>query len=189
MVGFKLGQNADGNFSENRSLRVLQKYASEIGLDKKTGIEISQRQHLMFQTVSSSVLYRTGYQCLPPVSLHVMRQQLLLPEQFMICSLLDKVTDSQGKTLKKYAPSANQMSDVPGNVWDDIHDGMRRVVETHEQFNGLGVALAGKTGTAEVDIYHPNHGLFMGYASRLQMNRNMLLQCELRTDILPVMHV
>ncbi len=42
---------------------------------------------------------------------------------------------------------------------------MRRVVETHEQFNGLGVTLSGKTGTAELDIYHPNHGLFIGYTT------------------------
>ena len=46
----------------------------------------------------------------------------------------------------------------------DIHDGMYRVVQTHEQFNGLGIEVAGKTGTAEIDIYHPNHGLFLGYA-------------------------
>ena len=52
------------------------------------------------------------------------------------------MTDAQGKTIEEYAPSvANEMSDVPGNVWEDIHDGMRRVVETHEQFNGLGVTL------------------------------------------------
>ena len=81
-------------------------------------------------------------------------------------SLLDKVTDSQGKILTEYAPSVkNQMTDVPSSVWDDIHDGMRRVVETHEQFNGLGVTLSGKTGTAELDIYHPNHGLFIGYTT------------------------
>lgn len=24
--------------------------------------------------------------------------------------------------------------------------------------------VAGKTGTAEVDVYHPNHGMFIGYA-------------------------
>ena len=42
MVGFKLGQDGEGNFSENRSLAVLQKYASLIGLDKKTGIEITE---------------------------------------------------------------------------------------------------------------------------------------------------
>ena len=88
--------------------------------------------------------------------------------RFIFCdlSLLDKVTDSQGKILTEYAPSVkNQMTDVPSSVWDDIHDGMRRVVETHEQFNGLGVTLSGKTGTAELDIYHPNHGLFIGYTT------------------------
>ena len=41
---------------------------------------------------------------------------------------------------------------------------MRRVVETHEQFDDLFMEISGKTGTAEVDIYHPNHGLFIGYA-------------------------
>ena len=68
--------------------------------------------------------------------------------------------------MKEYGSSVvNQMSDVPDNVWNDIHEGMRRVVLTHEQFNGLGVTLSGKTGTAELDIYHPNHGLFIGYTT------------------------
>ena len=49
-------------------------------------------------------------------------------------------------------------------MWDDIHDGMYRVVQNHNQFNGLGMAVSGKTGTAEVDYYHPNHGLFIGSA-------------------------
>ena len=38
------------------------------------------------------------------------------------------------------------------------------VVQTHRQFDGLGVDVAGKTGTAEVTVYHPNHGMFVGYA-------------------------
>ena len=67
-------------------------------------------------------------------------------------SLLDKVTDSQGQTQKTYEPVVkSEMTDVSSHVWEDIHDGMRRVVQTHEQFNGLGVALSGKTGTAEID--------------------------------------
>ena len=79
----------------------------------------------------------------------------------------------------------NEMSDVPNNVWEDIHDGMRRVVQTHEQFNGLGVTLSGKTGTAELDIYHPNHGLFIGYTTLtcLRETRNMRLQSVLQMDI------
>ena len=58
--------------------------------------------------------------------------------------LLDKVTDSQGQTQKTYETVVkSEMTDVPSHVWEDIHDGMRRVVQTHEQFNGLGVALSG----------------------------------------------
>ena len=56
------------------------------------------------------------------------------------------------------------MDEVSDELWADIHDGMYRVVQTHEQFNGLGMDVSGKTGTAEIDIYHPNHGLFIGYA-------------------------
>ena len=41
---------------------------------------------------------------------------------------------------------------------------MYRVVQTHDQFNRLGVEVAGKTGTAEIDYYHPNNALFIGYA-------------------------
>ena len=79
-------------------------------------------------------------------------------------TLLDRQTDSKGNTLKKYEPDIINTVDVSQNVWDDIHDGMYRVVQIHRQFDGLGVDVAGKTGTAEVNVYHPNHGMFVGYA-------------------------
>ena len=74
------------------------------------------------------------------------------------------MTDPQGNILEDYQPDVEDYISVPDNVWNDIHDGMRRVIETHEQFYGLGVEVSGKTGTAEVDYYNPNHGLFIGYA-------------------------
>ena len=78
------------------------------------------------------------------------------------------------------------MTDVPSHVWEDIHDGMRRVVQTHEQFNGLGVAISGKTGTAEIDYRQPNHGLFIGYAPS-DRPQCMRLQSVLPMDILQEM--
>ena len=72
-------------------------------------------------------------------------------------------------------------------MWDDIHDGMYRVVQTHRQFDGLGVDVAGKTGTAELNIYHPTM-VCLWDMPRLQI-LNMRLQCVLRMDILPVMRV
>ena len=83
-------------------------------------------------------------------------------------TLLDRQTDVQRIcSAKSYDTECDQhLRMIPQNVWDDIHDGMyqgspRRTIS----LMALVSRLAGKTGTAEVDgVYHPNHGMFIGYA-------------------------
>ena len=164
MVGFKLGQDADGNFSENRSLSVLQKYASEIGLDKKTGIEITESAPHVSDSYAVPSYIGQGTNAYTTSQLARYATAIATSGNVYDLTLLDRQTDSKGNTLKKYEPDIINTVDVSQNVWDDIHDGMYRVVQTHRQFDGLGVDVAGKTGTAEVNIYHPNHGMFVGYA-------------------------
>ena len=166
MIGFQAGKNSNGDFSENLSLEKLQKYASEFHLDQKTGIEISEATPHVSDSKAVPSYIGQGNHLFTTSQLARYATALATSGTVYDLSLLNKVTDSQGKTLKEYDPAIeNTMSDVPDNVWEDIHDGMRRVVETHEQFKGLGVTLSGKTGTAELDIYHPNHGLFIGYTT------------------------
>ena len=166
MVGFLAGKNADGDFSETLSLSKLQKYASEFALDEKTGIEISEATPHVSDSKAVPSYIGQGNHLFTTSQLARYATTLATSGTVYDLSLLNKVTDSQGKILNEYAPSVkNELSDVPNSVWEDIHDGMRRVVQTHEQFNGLGVTLSGKTGTAELDIYHPNHGLFIGYTN------------------------
>ena len=164
MVGFKLGQDADGNFSENRSLSVLQKYASEIGLDKKTGIEITESAPHVSDSYAVPSYIGHGTNDYTTSQLARYATAIATSGNVYDLTLLDRQTDSKGNTLKKYEPDIINTVDVSQNVWDDIHDGMYRVVQTHRQFDGLGVDVAGKTGTAEVTVYHPNHGMFVGYA-------------------------
>ena len=164
MVGFKLGQDADGNFSENRSLSVLQKYASEIGLDKKTGIEITESAPHVSDSYAVPSYIGQGTNAYTTSQLARYATAIATSGNVYDLTLLDRQTDSKGNTLKKYEPDIINTVDVSQNVWDDIHDGMYRVIQTHRQFDGLGVDVAGKTGTAEVNIYHPNHGMFVGYA-------------------------
>ena len=164
MVGFKLGQDADGNFSENRSLSVLQKYASEIGLDKKTGIEITESAPHVSDSYAVPSYIGQGTNAYTTSQLARYATAIATSGNVYNLTLLDRQTDSKGNTLKKYEPDIINTVDVSQNVWDDIHDGMYRVVQIHRQFDGLGVDVAGKTGTAEVNVYHPNHGMFVGYA-------------------------
>ena len=163
MIGFQLGKNSENEFSESRSLSVLQEYASMIGLDKNTGIEISEASPQVSNSLAVPSYIGQGTHLYTTSQLARYAGALANSGTVYKLTLLDKVTSSSGEVLDEYEPEIENVMSVPENVWTDIHEGMRRVVQTHSQFNGLGVSLAGKTGTAEVDIYHPNHGLFIGY--------------------------
>ena len=165
MVGFKLGQDGEGNFSENRSLAVLQKYASLIGLDKKTGIEITESSPHVSDSLAVPSYIGQGTNAYTTSQLARYATAIATSGTVYDLTLLGKLTDSRGNTLKEYEPDVVNTLDVDSSVWADIHDGMYRVVQTHKQFDGLGMDVSGKTGTAEVDgVYHPNHGMFVGYA-------------------------
>ena len=165
MIGFEAGKNEKDEFSENLSLSKLQKYAEEFGLDENTGIEISEATPHVSDSKAVPSYIGQGNHLYTTSQLARYATALATSGIVYDLSLLDKVTDSQGQTQKTYESVVkSEMTDVPSYVWEDIHDGMRRVVQTHEQFNGLGVALSGKTGTAEIDYRQPNHGLFIGYA-------------------------
>lgn len=163
MIGFQLGKQGE-KFSETQSLGKLEQYAEMIGLTSKTGIEISEAtpQFSDFDAVRSYMGQGThGF-----TTSQIARYATTIANSGTVydLTLLDRITNPQGDILKEYSPKVENTLDLPQNIWDDIHDGMYRVVQTHSQFNGLGMEVAGKTGTAEVDLRHPNHGLFIGYA-------------------------
>ncbi|MCD8155394.1 MAG: peptidase [Clostridiales bacterium] len=164
MTGWWLGLDEDGNFSESQSLGILQKYASMIGLDQKTGIELSEATPQVSDenAVPSYIgqgtnLYSTS---------HLARYAAAIATSGTVynLTLLDRVEDSEGTLLEEYGSEILNEMDVSSETWDVIHDGMELVVQSHEQFTGLGVSIAGKTGTAEISTNHPDHGLFISYA-------------------------
>ena len=53
---------------------------------------------------------------------------------------------------------------MPQSYWNAIHTGMRQVVQDKSYYANLGVAVAGKTGTAQESASRPNHSLFVCYA-------------------------
>lgn len=164
MIGFQLGKTGDNEFSEAQSLNKLKEYASLIGLDRKTGIEISEASPKVSDKNAVPSYLGQGNHLYTTVGLARYATALATSGTVFKLSLLDKVMDSRGQVVEDYEPKIENTIDVPDNVWADIHDGMYRVIQTHDQFYGLGVDVAGKTGTAELDIYHPNHALFIGYA-------------------------
>lgn len=165
MIGFQLGKGENDEFSESKSISILQKYLSLIGLDKKTGIELSEATPQMSDSFAVPSYIGQGTHLYSTSQLARYATALANSGTVYELSLLDNVKTATGELVTDYEPdTVNNMDEVPQSVWDDIHDGMYRVIQTHQQFDGLGIDVAGKTGTAEIDIYHPNHGNFIGYA-------------------------
>ena len=179
-VGYRLGLNSTGDskldndtsdgkstqnyYSSERGIAKLQKYAEEFGLGDTSGMEIPESDPQISD--DNSVLSAIGQGTNNYTTSQLARYATAIATSGTIykLSLLNRVTDSKGTLIKEYPSETEGQLDISSNIWDDIHEGMYRVVQTHDQFNGLGVEVAGKTGTAEIDYYHPNNALFIGYA-------------------------
>lgn len=164
MIGFQLGKVGDNEFSEVQSLNKLQEYASLIGLDRKTGIELSEATPKVSDAKAVPSYMGQGNNLFTTSELARYATVMATSGNVFKLTLLDKVMDPKEEVIQEYEPEIEDVVNISSNIWDVIHDGMRRVIQTHSQFDGLGVEVAGKTGTAELDLRHPNHGLFIGYA-------------------------
>ena len=164
MIGFQLGKVGDNEFSEVQSLNKLQEYASLIGLDRKTGIELSEATPKVSDAKAVPSYMGQGNNLFTTSELARYATVMAISGNVFKLTLLDKVMNPKGEVIQEYEPEIEDVVNISSNIWDVIHDGMRRVIQTHSQFDGLGVEVAGKTGTAELDLRHPNHGLFIGYA-------------------------
>ena len=164
MIGFQLGKVGDNEFSEVQSLNKLQEYASLIGLDRKTGIELSEATPKVSDAKAVPSYMGQGNNLFTTSELARYATVIATSGNVFKLTLLDKVMDPKGDVIQEYEPEIEDVVNISSNIWDVLHDGMRRVIQTHSQFDGLGVEVAGRTGTAELDLRHPNHGLFIGYA-------------------------
>ena len=135
-----------------------------IGLDRKTGIELSEATPKVSDAKAVPSYMGQGNNLFTTSELARYATVMATSGNVFKLTLLDKVMDPKGEVIQEYEPEIEDVVNISSNIWDVIHDGMRRVIQTHSQFDGLGVEVAGKTGTAELDLRHPNHGLFVGYA-------------------------
>ena len=78
-------------------------------------------------------------------------------------TLVDKITDSSGRTLLKKEPVVHDYVEATDYVWSTIKNGMHQMIEQNTYWDGIEIPMAGKTGTAE-QTGVPYHALFIGYA-------------------------
>ena len=164
-VGYELGTDENGEFDSDLGVKKLAKYAKKFGLDEKTGIEIpeSEPQSSDEYAVLSAIGQGTNNFTVSQLNRYV--ATIANRGTLYNLTLLNKTTDVNGKLIKKYEPViADTIDDVSSNTWDLVHSGMISMIQSTPSFNGLGIEMAGKTGTAQQSEVHPDHGLFVGFA-------------------------
>ncbi len=163
-VGYRMSR-INGNYNEERGISALTKYASLFGLDETTGIEIPESEPEIADSYPITAAIGQSNNNYTTVQLSRYVTAVANSGTVYKYTLLDKITDADGKIIEDHAPSIrNTVDGVSDESWDAIHAGMRMVVESHKQFDGFTVNVAGKTGTAQQTPTRPNHALFVGYA-------------------------
>lgn len=163
-VGYRLASEG-GSYNDATGINLIQKYASEYGLDKKTGLEIEENTSQI--ATEYPVMAAIGQSDNNITTAALARYATAISNGGTVfnMTLLDHVANKKGKVLKSYAPSVeNQITSMDQTDWDAIHTGMRMVVENLSTFDGFSVPMAGKTGTAQSSANRASHALFIGYA-------------------------
>ena len=163
-VGWRLA-NVNGEYQDEVGVNTLADYASLFGLDAKSGVEVPESA----PNISDNDAVRsTMGQAKHLFTTTQLARYVSTVANSGTCynlTLVDAITDSAGSVLEKNEAEVRNTVDLPEELWNTIHAGMRGVVKNHSAFKDYtGKAVAGKTGTAQVSTDVPNHGAFIGYA-------------------------
>ena len=163
-VGWRLAVS-DGEYVDEVGVDRLQKYAALYGLDSKSGVEVPESAPHMF--TRDAVRGAMGQSNNAYTTTQLARYVTTIANRGTCfdLTLINYVKDSGGSVLEQNTPTIHSELELPDELWNTIHTGMRNVVLNGKAFKDYtGVPIAGKTGTAQHSLKVPNSGLFVGFA-------------------------
>ncbi len=163
-VGYRLSTDENGEYDENLGIEKLTKYAQIFGLGEKSGVEIEETVPQISKKYP--VMAAIGQAEHNFATIHLAKYVTAVANGGTVydLTLIDKVMNSKGDLLEKREPKIYQKTNFSQDTWSAVHEGMRAMAISTSTLSNLGVAVAGKTGTAQEDDSRPNHALFVGYA-------------------------
>ncbi|MDO4267821.1 MAG: penicillin-binding transpeptidase domain-containing protein [Eubacteriales bacterium] len=153
-------------YSTDMGIQKLREYASMFGLDRPSGIEISEISPEMSTEDPERSAMGQGTNSYANIQLARYVAALANRGTVFELSLLDKMTDSEGNLIEDYTPEVSGHVDIAESTWDAVQQGMRGVVtegSARKIFQDLEVDIAGKTGTAQETRTRGNHAFFISY--------------------------
>ncbi len=167
VVGYRLATRS-GTYVDSEGVKTLAKYAAKFGLDSKTGIELDEiSPHISDNDAVTSAIGQ-GKNSFAPIQLSRYVSTLANKGTCYDYTLLDHIADNSGKIVRSGQHTVHSRVEISSELWERVQTGMRLVVtddlDSDKMLNGIKVAVAGKTGTAQENKNDPPHGLFISYA-------------------------
>lgn len=162
-TAYQLGMSGM-NYSSDLGLKKLEKYADMYGLTETSGIEIEETAPQVSTEDAVRSAIGQGNHSFSTVGLARYVTTVANSGTCYDLTLIDRTTDHNGIQLKDNSAKVRNTIDMDPSYWNSIHQGMRQVIENNAHYKGLGVSVAGKTGTAEENKRRANHALFVCYA-------------------------
>ncbi len=154
-------------YSTDMGIDVLRSYSALFGLDRPSGIELSETKPEMTTEDPERSSIGQGTNSYSNVQLSRYVTALANRGSVYELSLIDKISDYQGNLLEDKQPIVADQIVFPEENWDVVHKGMRSVISDgspSEIFSDLPIEIAGKTGTAQESKIRANHAFFISFA-------------------------
>ncbi|MDO4961961.1 MAG: penicillin-binding transpeptidase domain-containing protein [Eubacteriales bacterium] len=155
-------------YSTAVGLEKLQKYLALFGFDRKSGIQIDEKEPKMSDIDPERSAFGQGTHSYNNVQLARYVTALANNGKLYNLTLLKRETDSDGNLIQEFPAELIDTIELSASTWNVVHNGLRAVITTgvaSAVFQGYTtVNVAGKTGTAEEVKTRGNHGLFVSYA-------------------------
>lgn len=165
-MGYRLGTKK-GKYDSAYGLKRIEKYATEIGLNMKSGVEITETDpHFSTESAVHSAIGQ-GSNAYAPVQLARYVSTIANGGDNYKLTLVDRIASTNGKTVEQKKPKISNHIDLKSSTWGAIHSGMRKVVTegtVKDYFDDTKIKISGKSGTAEENKKRNPHGLFVAYA-------------------------
>ncbi len=168
-VGYRLSVNEKDEYIDARGIKAIQKYGAMFGLNEKSGVEMSESAPIMSNTdaVRTAIGY---YHSFAPIQISRYLTTIASEGVCYDLTLLDRIVSNNGELIRQNTANVHNYIDmVADSSWKAVKQGMYRVVNYEhssilKMFTDLKVKIAGKTGTAQVSLNHPNNALFISFA-------------------------
>ncbi len=162
-----MATDAEGNYNAELGMERIRKYASDFGLNEKSGIELDEAEPRISDYDPERSAMGQGNHAFNTAQLAKYITAVANGGNLYNLSIVDKIADPKGKTVEEVGASLLRHLDYADSTWKAVHEGLRKVITegvAKNVFLGQNITVAGKTGTAQEREDRGNHAVFVSYA-------------------------